>query len=197
MSARDARIDRYIEAAPEFAQPILAELRTRIHAAVPGLEETMKWSSPHFMYGGKLFFGMVAFKQHCSFGFWHAMMRGQDSSLEGMGRYKPASVKDLPGKAEFSKLAKEAKRLADDGVKAPPKPKAPRVELATPADLEAALARNKKARATFDAFSYSARKEYIVWITEAKRPETRTARVAQAVEWMAEGKKRHWKYETC
>ena len=198
MSARrDERIDRYIEDAAEFAKPILAELRTRIHAAVPGLEETMKWSSPHFMYQGKLFFGMSAFKQHVAFGFWHAMMRGQDTSLEGMGRFKPASVKDLPSKAEFAKLANEAQRLADEGVKAPPRPKAPRVELVTPPDLEAALAKNRKAKATFEGFSPSSRKEYVAWVLEAKRPETRTARIAQAVEWMAQGKKRHWKYATC
>ena len=115
---KDKRLDAYVENAPGFARPILAELRTRIHAAVPGLEETMKWSSPHFMYGGKLFFGMSAFKQHVAFGFWHAMMRAQDTSLEGMGRFKPASLADLPTKGEFAKLAKEAKRLADEGRRA-------------------------------------------------------------------------------
>ena len=194
---KDKRIDTYIAEAPDFAQPILSELRTRIHAAVPGLEETIKWSSPHFQYGGKLFFGMVAFKQHCSFGFWHTMMRAQDTSLEGMGRFKPARLKDLPTKTEFARLAKEAKRLADERVKAPPKPKAPRVEIVVPDDLSAALAKNTKAQATFDAFSYSHRKEYVSWIVEAKRPDTRTARIQQAVSWMAEGKPRHWKYANC
>jgi uncharacterized protein YdeI (YjbR/CyaY-like superfamily) len=191
---KDKRLDAYAENAPGFARPILAELRTRIHAAVPGLEETMKWSSPHFMYGGKLFFGMSAFKQHVAFGFWHAMMRAQDTSLEGMGRFKPASLADLPTKGEFAKLAKEAKRLADEGVKVPPKPKATRKPLVVPADLEAALAKNRKAQATFEAFSYSARKEYVEWITGAKREQTRASRLAQAIEWLAEGKQRHWKY---
>jgi uncharacterized protein YdeI (YjbR/CyaY-like superfamily) len=192
---KDPRIDKYIEGAPAFARPILAELRARVHAAVPGLEETTKWSSPHFMYGGKLFFGVSAFKAHVAFGFWHAMMRVQDTSLEGMGRFKVASVKELPTKAQFTKLAKEAQRLADEGVKPPPKPKAPRAPLVVPEDLSAALAKSAKARATFDAFSYSHRKEYVEWVTEAKRPETRSARVAQAVEWMAQGKSRHWKYQ--
>src|SRR3954468_25012323 len=120
-TTHDKRIDAFIADAPEFARPILTELRNRIHAAVPDLEETVKWSSPHFLYDGKLFFGMAAFKQHCAFGFWHAKMRGNDTSLEGMGRFKPASVKELPTKAEFAKLAKEAKRYVDEGVKAPPR----------------------------------------------------------------------------
>ncbi len=122
-------------------------------------------------------------------------MRGGDTSLEGMGRLgKIRLVADLPSEREFAELAREAMKLADEGVKAPPKPKTERAPLLVPADLRSALAKNKKAATTFEEFSYSHKKEYVEWVTEAKREETRKARVAQSVEWIAEGKSRHWKY---
>ena len=158
--------------------------------------ETLKWSAPHFEYKDKMFCGMSAFKEHCAFGFWHPLMRRNDNSLEGMGSFgKIRSLADLPAEAEFARMAKEAMKLTDEGVKAPPRPKAPRTPIVIPAALKAALAKNKKAAATFDAFSYSHRKEYAEWIAEAKRDETRDARIRQAIEWMAEGKHRHWKYD--
>ena len=196
-SARDPRVTAYIASAAPFARPILQELRSRLHAVVPGISETIKWSVPFFQYGGKPFFGMAAFKAHCRFGFWQSKLREERSAMAGMGGTSVASVEELPTKAAFAKMAKEAMRLVDEGVKAPPKPKAERVEFPVPEDLAKALAKNKAAKATFEAFSYSARKEYILWITEAKREETRQSRLAQAIEWMAEGKKRNWKYENC
>jgi uncharacterized protein YdeI (YjbR/CyaY-like superfamily) len=122
-------------------------------------------------------------------------MRRDDPSLEGMGSFgKIRTLADLPSKGEFARLAREAMKLTDEGVKAPPRPKKARVTLVVPPDLQSALARNNKARAAFDTFSYSHRKEYLDWISEAKRDATRAARVKQAIAWMAEGKSRHWKY---
>ena len=63
-----------------------------------------------------------------------------------------------------------------------------------PPDLAAALKKNAQARATFDGFSPSHKKEYIEWIVEAKRDETRQRRLSQAIEMLAEGKTRNWKY---
>ena len=192
---RDPRIDAYIAGAPEFARPILEVVRRRMHAAVPGLEETIKWSSPHFAYKGGLFAGMAAFKRHCIFGFWHPLMRGGDTSLEGMGRFRLASVGDVPPPREFTRLAREAKRLVDEGVKAPAKPRLKRKPLPMPPDFAAALAKSSKARAAFAAFTPSKRREYVEWILEAKRDETRAKRVATAVSQLAEGKSLYWKYE--
>ena len=142
---------------------------------------------------------MSAFKKHCAFGFWHPMMRDGDTSLEGMGQFgKIESVADLPSAAAFEKLAKKAMKLVDDGVKPPPKPKlAEKKEVIVPADLAAALGRNAKARATFNAFPHGKRKEYVNWINEAKREETRVERLATTIEWLADGKALYWKYETC
>ena len=123
-------------------------------------------------------------------------MRRNDNSLEGMGSFgKIRSLADLPAESEFARMAAEAMKLTDENVKAPPKPKAPRAPIVVPAALKAALVKNKKAAAAFDAFSYSHRKEYVAWIAEAKRDETRDARIRQAIEWMAAGNHRHWKYD--
>jgi hypothetical protein len=194
---KDPRVDAYIAGAAPFARPILAEIRRRMHAAAPAAEETIRWGSPFFIYEGKLLCGMSAFKAHCNFGFWHPLMRVNDTSLEGMLEFGHLeSVADLPPAAEIARLAKKAMKLVDEGVKAParPKPAADR-KVVVPPDLGAALAKNRKARETFDAFSYSARKEYVEWIGQAKRAETRAQRIATTVAQCAEGRKLHWKYE--
>ena len=196
MGKKDPRVDAYIAKANPFARPILDRLRQWTHRHCPECEETLKWSAPHFDYQGKIYCGMSAFKEHCAFGFWHPLMRKDGPSVEGMGSFgKIRTLADLPSEAAFAKMARKAKRLTDEGVKAPPKPRKERAPLRVPADLKAALAKNRRAQETFDAFPYSCRKEYVEWITEAKREETRTARVAQSVEWMAQGKRHNWKYE--
>jgi uncharacterized protein YdeI (YjbR/CyaY-like superfamily) len=193
--ARDMRIDAYIARSPEFARPILSELRQRVHSANPGAVEDLKWGAPHFTYKGKLWAGMSAFKAHCAFGFWHPLMRPDDNSLEGMGQFgKIASLKDLPSAAEFARLAKQAMKLTDEGVPVA-RPKTAPKPLVVPAALRDALKKNAKARATFEAFSPSRRREYADWVAEAKTDATRERRVAQSIEWLAEGKSRHWKYQ--
>ncbi|GAB3366505.1 hypothetical protein GCM10027431_08580 [Lysobacter rhizosphaerae] len=200
MGQRDPRIDAYIASSAEFARPILLHLREVVHAACPDCEETMKWSAPSFTYRGSILCGMAAFKQHATFGLWQgARVVGSDGKEDAMGQFgRLTGVADLPGKRELSGYLKRAMKLIEDGVKRPAnrdaKPKAP-VEV--PDDLAAALKKNARARATFDAFPPSCRREYVEWITEAKREETRARRLEQAVEWMAEGKRRNWKYENC
>jgi hypothetical protein len=197
MPARDKRVDAYIAKSPEFARPILEELRARVHANVADAEEDIKWGFPAFMYKGRILFGMSAFKAHCGAGFWHPLMRSRDKSPEGIGEFgKMTAVGDLPSRAAFAKLAKQAKKLVDDGVTGPKRAAAPRDRtVEVPADLAALLAKNAKARATFEGFSYSKRKEYVEWITSAKRDETRAKRLATTIAQLAEGKSLMWKYE--
>jgi uncharacterized protein YdeI (YjbR/CyaY-like superfamily) len=195
MGTRDERVDAYIEKSADFAMPILTYLRETAHAACPECEETLKWSSPTFMYRGMLC-GFAAFKEHAVFGFWkHELLFGERTG-EAMGSFgRITSVKDLPSKKELTALIKRAMKLNEDGVKvARMQAATPKRAIAVPADLKAALARNKKARATFDNFSPSHRREYLEWITEAKSPDTRSRRLDTAVEWMSEGKPRNWKY---
>jgi uncharacterized protein YdeI (YjbR/CyaY-like superfamily) len=197
--ARDPRIDAYIERAAPFARPILAHVRELVHEACPDVEETMKWSMPTFMHAGAILCGMAAFKQHASFGYWkHALVVGEGEPRDGMGSYgKMTSVEDLPPKKTLLAHIRKAMKLNEDGVKSPVRKAAPKPPPETPDDLLAALRKNKAAKATFDAFPPGCKREYIDWIVEAKREETRAKRLAQAVEWIAEGKRRNWKYENC
>lgn len=201
---RSVDIDAYIQrATPEF-QPMLAQLREAVHRHCPDVEETLKWSAPSFTYRGKILCAMAAFKQHMSFGYWqHAEVVGADALRDGMGSYGKLCVRsDLPKATTLKADIRKAMALIDaaaSGV-APTKPKSvkkARPALSVPKDLQSALARNPKALAHFDAFPPGQRREYIEWIIEAKREGTRVRRIAQAVEWLGEGKRRNWKYENC
>jgi len=196
MGTRDPRVDAYIAKQADFARPILEHIREVVHSACPEVREDIKWGSPFFMYHGPLAH-MPAFKEHCRFGFWKGrLVAGEDSNAEGMtgpfGQLK--SVKDLPSKKEMTAYIRKAMKLNEEGI-SKVKAKKARPELPVPPELAAALAKNKKARANFEAFSSSQRRDYSEWIGEAKRAETKAARVKQAVEWIAEGKGRNWKYE--
>jgi len=203
----DARVDAYIGKAPAYAQPVLLHLRDLVHRAHPAVEEGMKWSRPAFLSGGQIVCGMSAFKEHCGFGFWGSGMAGplaeagfeREGSSGSLG--KITSLKDLPRDKVLLGLLKTAFALAgEEGgkLKRPPKSAAKKAaaSIQTPEDLEAALARIG-AMERFEAMSPSCRREYVEWIVEAKRPETRTKRIGEAVGWIAEGKKRNWKYENC
>jgi uncharacterized protein YdeI (YjbR/CyaY-like superfamily) len=195
MGKRDKRIDQYIAKSADFAKPILNYLRELVHDICPDCEETLKWNSPTFMYRGMLC-GFAAFKEHATFGFWkHELLLGERNN-EAMGSFgRLTSVKDLPSKKELVALIKKAMKLNEEGLKVQrmrrTQPKAP---IPMPVDLETALAKNKKARATFEAFPPSQKREYLEWITEAKTDTTRARRLETAVEWMSEGKVRNWKY---
>lgn len=191
----DPRVDDYIAKSAPFARPILQKIRAAVHAGCPDVEETMKWSFPHFMHHGILC-SMASFKSHCVFGFSkeHTGTRGRGGV--GTGQFGPVTtVKDLPGSAEFRRLVREAARINEDDVKPTDRNATDRSRsVRAPADLLAALRNNAVARAAYDELSPSHKREYIEWITEAKRDATRKRRVATAVEWMAEGRIQDWKY---
>ena len=204
MKNTDPRIDTYIKKSAEFARPILRRLRKVVHAGCPAAEETMKWSMPSFVYAGKILAGMAAFKAHCTFGFWH---QGMHAALEkegidserAMGNFgRITSLADLPDEKTLVRFVKLAAALNESGERARPvRPKRAKGEITVPADLAAALKKNQAAAKTWEGFSYSHRKEYAEWITEAKREETRAKRLATTLEWLAEGKARNWKYAAC
>ena len=196
--ARDPRIDAYIARQQDFARPILDHVRALVHAALPEVEEDIKWSMPAFLSKGRQFANMAAFKAHAVLGFHRGdeIVEGK-ADANAMGQFgRLSSVADLPSDEILSGIIRKAAALAEAGPR--PRPRtAPKPELAMPADFADALARRPEALAHFDAFSPSARREYLEWVTEAKRAETRAGRIAQAVAWIAEGKKRNWKYEKC
>ena len=200
MGQTDKRIDAYIEKSADFAKPVLTHLRALVHRACPEVVETVKWSFPHFEYKGILC-SMAAFKQHCSFGFWKAaVMDDPKDILESVGKTGMGhlgnikSVKDLPSDKILTTYVKAAMKLNDDNITVPKPKAAEKKELEVPDYFTKALNKNKQALKTFKAFSYSNQKEYVDWVTEAKTEETRNKRIATALEWLAEGKIKNWKY---
>lgn len=199
MATKDPRIDAYIAKSADFAKPILTLLRKVVHAGCPEVQETIKWSRPHFDYKGVMC-GMAAFKEHCAFGFWNADLvldRDKQKEKSGMGSFGCIkSLKDLPNEKTLIGYVRKAAALNEAGIKAPwrAQPKKKREPLPMPDDLSDALKKNAKARKAFENFSPSHRREYIEWITEAKREETRKARLATTVKWLTEGRARNWKY---
>ncbi|MEJ7692383.1 YdeI/OmpD-associated family protein [Daejeonella sp.] len=204
MKNQDPRIDEYIANSVSFAQPILIHLRHLIHESCPDVTETMKWSFPHFEYSGEILCSMASFKKHCSFGFWKAsLMNDPHNLLQTIGKTAMGSmgqiidVSDLPSDTILNEYIKEAAQLNREGVKVPSKPKTElKKDSVVADDIIEALGANPAAMKTFESFSPSNKKEYVEWITGAKTEATRKSRLESAVEWMAEGKIRHWKYVT-
>ena len=197
--SRDPRVDAYIAKAQPFAQPILSHVRERVHAAVQGVEEAMKWSAPGFTLDGKILLMMAAFKHHAALNFWRGQELGDGEPKAGaMGQFgKLTSVDDLPSDAELDALIREAAELSKNApaprkTKHEPKP-APEMH----PEFAAALAKAPHAKATLQGFPPSAQRDYLEWIAEAKQDATRAKRIATAVEWLGEGKRRHWKYQNC
>jgi len=201
MAQKDKRIDTYIVKAQPFAWPILEHLRDLVHKACPDVEETIKWGMPHFDYKGEMMCSMASFKQHCAFGFWKASLmkdkkltenaRGE-TSMGHLGRI--TSLKDLPPDATLVRYIKAAMRLNDEGVKVEKRKPLAEKDIEAPDYFLKELKKNKAALKTFEVFSPSSKKEYIMWITDAKTEATRKSRMTTAIEWMAEGKQRNWKY---
>jgi len=193
MARKDPRIDAYIASAPPFARPILRRLRTLVHRGCPEVVEDLKWGMPHFDYRG-IFCGMAAFKAHCTFGFWNRAMNVGEKK-DAMGQFgRITALDDLPPDATIVGYVKEAKRLADAGIRLGPVRKA-RQPLPVPPALTAALKKKSGALGRFRAMSPSQQRDYSEWIAEAKTEATRDRRIATAVDWIAQGKSRNWKYQ--
>lgn len=205
----DPRVDAYIAKAQPFAQPILTHIRKLMSKGCPGIEEDVKWSHPFFVYRGAIVAHMAAFKEHCAFGFWGEEIAAElrkttavkDGAMGTLGRI--THLEDLPSDKQMLQWIHQAAEFIASGAYTSPISarrkvvKAPKPLPEAPAEFSAALKKNKKASAVFAAFSPSCKREYVEWIAEAKRPETREKRIATAVEWISEGKQRNWKYQNC
>ena len=202
----DPRVDAYIEKAAPFAQPVLTHLRKLMHQACPRVTESVKWGMPFFIQQGVILCHMAAFKQHCAFGFWgpqmkKALKRNGLHSSDAMGVLgRITSLQDLPPDKELLAYMRHASELVESGERRQsierPRNKVKK-SVRVPPELAAALKKNKLANQVFAELSPSCRREYADWIAEAKRPETKEKRIAQAMDWIAKGKSRNWKYENC
>lgn len=197
--SRDPRIDAYIAKSQPFAQPILEHVRKRVHAVLPDADETVKWSMPAYTLGGKIVLITAAFKAHLALNFWRGQeLRGEQANAEAMSQFgRITSMHELPPDGELDRLIREAAELtrsapAPRKTKSAPKP-APELH----SDFSAALEKAPQAKAVLDGFPPSAQRDYFEWIAEAKQDATRQKRIATAIEWLSEGKRRHWKYQNC
>ena len=197
--SREPRVDAYIAKAPPFARPILEKVRERVHAVLPDAEETVKWSMPAYTVGGKIVLITAAFKAHAALNFWRGQeLRGDSANADAMGQFgKIRSINELPPDAELDRLIREAAALA----KSAPAPRKPKHEPRPPPVMHpqfaAALENAPIAKAVLESFPPSAQRDYFEWIAEARQDATRMKRIATAVEWLSEGKRRHWKYQNC
>jgi uncharacterized protein YdeI (YjbR/CyaY-like superfamily) len=197
--SREPRIDAYIANAQPFAQPILEHVRERVHIVLPDADETLKWNMPAYTLGGKIVLITAAFKAHVALNFWRGQeLRGQDANADAMGQFgKIQSMDDLPDDAKLDRLIREAANLAKSAP-APRKPKhAPKPPIDMHPEFAVALGQAPKAKTMLASFPPSARHEYLEWVAEAKQDATRQKRIATAIEWLSEGKRRNWKYENC
>jgi uncharacterized protein YdeI (YjbR/CyaY-like superfamily) len=203
------KVDAYLVKVQPFAQPIMTHLRALVHKGCPAIEETIRWSRPFFQYRGVILCNMAAFKEHCSFGFWGeeigAVLREAkvlgENGMGSLGRI--TGVKDLPSDKQMLVWIRQAAAFVDSGQHTSPIAarrrvvKSPKPSVEPPAEFATALQKNKQAAAAFATFSPSCKREYVEWIADAKRPETRDKRIATAIEWISEGKQRNWKYQNC
>jgi uncharacterized protein YdeI (YjbR/CyaY-like superfamily) len=203
-SQLDPRVDAYIEKAAPFAQPILTHLRELMHQACPRATETIKWSMPFFVQQGIVLAHLAAFKKHCAFGFWGPEMKrvlAQDGlkASDSMGAFgRLTSLAELPSDQKMLAYMHHAADLVTSGARTKsinrPKKPAKKKPVRVPSELAAAFKKNRLAAKAFAAFSPSCQREYCEWIAEAKRPETKTKRLQQALAQISQGKTRYWKY---
>ena len=201
MGSRDPRVDAYVAKSAAFAKPILRRLRAQIHDSCPDAVEAIKWNMPMFLHHGILCY-MAAFKAHCAFGFWkHSLVvdAPRDVAVQAMGGFgRIETARDLPVKSNLEKYIKKAMALNEAGVPSPTRSKPRRTDRPqAPAYLLAALKRQAKASVQWKLFTAGRQREYIDWLTEAKTSTTRDNRLKQAMDWIAAGKARNWKYERC
>jgi hypothetical protein len=217
MGTTNPEVDAYIEASPDFARSILTRVRKLVHRTCPKIRETIKWGAPTFELDG-IVLGVASFKAHVNIGFWRGTeLSDPEGLLDTVGKtnmcaFRVTSLSELPKNTVLASYIKEAAALdanraaSNQRSSGPSKARATKPSggkrkaakrLPVPADLKAALKQKQHAaaRAAFEAFAPSHCNEYVQWITEAKRDATRAKRIATAMEWLAAGKSRNWKYE--
>jgi uncharacterized protein YdeI (YjbR/CyaY-like superfamily) len=191
----DPRVDAYIARQADFARPILDHLRRVAHAASPDIGEAIKWGMPFFTYHDQNLANMAGFKKHVAFGFWHDKVGRESARGNAMGQFgRITRLSDLPSEEEIGALVTQATALIDAGDRPRAGPKAVKPPRAVHPAFQAALDANPAALAVWAAFTPGKVRDYCEWIGEAKTDATRDKRVATAVEWIAQGKDRNWKY---
>ena len=191
-------INQYIAERPEWQRKLLVRLRQLIHSVDPSIEEAWRWNAPHFDHNGHIMLGMMAFKEHVAVWFHKGALIKDPKKLfekadeKGMRSYKLFEA-DAIKEAAFTDLVKKAVTLNAKGVKIT-EAKPTRKALKVPKDLADVLQKDETARDHWKHFTYSRKKEYVEWITDARQEETRKRRIAESFQMIRQGVGKEDKY---
>lgn len=186
--------DEWLERAPDFSRPGAAQLREWFLTWEPDLSEAVKWNNLCFS-GRKLVAGIAACQKHLSIFFFRGIELADPSGLFTASSEGNTSIRSVR-LTSLEKLNPTAlRRLLHAAVELdaepalPRVPKAPREPWPVPKFFADALKANRKAAAFFESLRPTYQREYLVWVSTAKRDETRDRRVAETLAALAKGRK--------
>ncbi len=199
MAKRNPKVDSYINKAQPFAKPILKKWRSVIHKACPKVIEEIKWGAPFYLYQDRVLCATMGFKKHCALVFWKAALITKQNGAKAKADLKHlrriSLLEELPADRDLMAYLRLAMHFNEPTTQLPPREKRS-APVKIPSELAQALQANPKAKAVFEAFTPSKRKDYIFWIAAAKTDATRESRLEAAIDWISQGKSRNWKYES-
>ncbi|GAB2541876.1 DUF1801 domain-containing protein [Rufibacter soli] len=188
---QEEKIDAFFTNAPAFAKPICEKLRLAIDEADPALKPSWKWGTPVYeKAGASMVCAISVHKQHVNLTFFQGAQVPDTygvftTGLDGknmrtirfteVGQVKEEQIVEYVRAATLVKPDKSGKSTE-------------RSVIEIPEDLKQALAHAKQLE-KFEQMAYTHRKEYVRWVSEAKRQETRDGRITKTVERITEGKK--------
>jgi uncharacterized protein YdeI (YjbR/CyaY-like superfamily) len=171
-------------------KPELAKLRKIMLAT--GMQETVKWGGPVYTSQGKNICGIGAFNDWATIWFFQGallsdplgvLVNAQEGRTKALRQWRFTSASQVKA-GEIKRYLEEAISHAQAGKEIKPDRDKP---LIVPAELAAALKKNKTAGKAFAAMSKSCRREYAEYIAEAKKPETRMRRLDKAMSMITAG----------
>jgi uncharacterized protein YdeI (YjbR/CyaY-like superfamily) len=116
-----------------------------------------------------------------------------NTAMGNFGQLK--SMNDLPPDRIILGYIRQAVKLNSKAIKVPRRTRrTEKKALKVPKYFKDALVKNRMALKTFESFSYTNKKDYVDWMTEAKTEETRIKRLVNSIDWLSQGKIRNWKY---
>lgn len=186
--ARTKDPDEWLETCPDFSAPLAEQLTEWILHWEPDLTESIKWNNLCFS-GRKLVVGLSACQHHLALFFFRGTELPDPAGLFSPGGENNTNIRSVRlttldglNRNALRALLHAAVALDADPT-LPPLPKIKRKPWPMPAFFKQALAekRNHAAAAGFRALSPSCQREYLVWVSTAKQPETRARRLKETL----------------
>ena len=177
-----ALIDEGISKLEPFAQVICKRLRKLILSSDPEMIEDWKWGPNYYLNG--MVCGYWGFKKHVSFVFFQGLLLKDKKKIlqENPGNVHNRHIKFTDVKQiDDNVILEYLFEAIDNNRKGLKITETKDKTIIVPEDVEKQF-KKAKVLAYFDSIAFSHRKEYIQWIESAKKVETRTKRIEQAIE---------------